>query len=114
MKKIEKVAEEIKDEILGKLYELSFAFISKNKIKELNKKYRGKDEPTDILSFPFDKKSGEVLICKEIAKIKCKKFGMTSQDYLIFLVIHGILHLKGYEHGKNMEKMETFYCKKFK
>ncbi len=106
--------EKIKNEILGKQYELSFAFISKNKIKSLNKKYRKKNEATDILSFPLEKNNGEILICKEIAKTKAPQFGKTLEEYLLFLVIHGILHLKKYKHGDKMEKLETFYYKKFR
>ena len=106
--------EELKEEILGGEYELSFAFVRKNKIKELNKKYRKKDEPTDILSFPLSEDSGEILICKEIAKQKSKDFNMTFKNYLIFLVIHGLLHLKGLKHGDKMEKLEKRYLENFR
>ena len=105
---------EIKEEILGKQYELSFAFISKNKIKELNKKYRKKNEPTDILSFPLDKNCGEILICKEVAKLKSKNFGMKIADYLLFLVIHGSLHLKGLKHGAKMEAYEFTHYSRYR
>lgn len=116
----EQIFEKIKSDILGKQYELSFAFISKNKIKSLNKEYRKKDEPTDILSFSLSKKSGEILICIDVAKKKSKKFldpitnkTITYQNYLIFLFIHGCLHLKGMDHGDSMEKSEKKYYKKF-
>jgi len=101
--------EEINNDILGKDYDLSFAFISKEEIKKINKKYRGKNEPTDILSFPLSKNSGEILICRDIAKAKAPKFGMTFENYLLFLVIHGCLHLKGLKHGVKMEKYELTY-----
>lgn len=108
--------QKIKSEILGKRYELSFSFISKDKIRELNKKYRGKDEPTDILSFPLDKTHGEILICREMADKKFKKFRsyfpsylLLSTDYLFFLVIHGCLHLKGLKHGVKMKEYELSY-----
>jgi probable rRNA maturation factor len=106
--------EKIKNDILGKQYELSFAFISKNKIKSLNKKYRKKDEPTDILSFPLDKDSGEILICKTIAKTKAPKFGKTLGEYLLFLVIHGIFHLKGLRHGAKMEAYELTHYSRYR
>ena len=98
--------EKIKNDILGKRYELSFCFISKNKIKSLNKKYRGKDEPTDILSFPLEKDSGEILICKEIARKK--------KNSILFLVIHGMLHLKGLEHGAKMEAYELTHYSRYR
>lgn len=104
----------IKDDILGKHYELSFAFIDKKRSKFLNKTYRQKDEPTDILSFPLEKNKGEILICKEIAKIKAPKFEMNFKNYLLFLVIHGNLHLKGLEHGVNMERYEFTYYSRYR
>ncbi len=113
--------QKIKREILGKQYELSFAFISKNKIKELNKKYRQIDEPTDVLSFQLEKNLpdgkagvGEILICRSLAKIKAPKFGMTFPDYLLFLVIHAVLHLKGLVHGDKMERHELTYHSRYR
>jgi probable rRNA maturation factor len=104
--KIELPVEEIKNEILGKQFELSFAFISKKESQYLNKTYRGKDESTDILSFPLEKNCGEILICKDIAKLKAPQFDKTLPEYLLFLVIHGCLHLKGLRHGSKMSKYE--------
>jgi rRNA maturation RNase YbeY len=116
MTRIEKDIKKIKDQILGKRYELSFAFIDKKEIKELNKKYRGKNEPTDILSFPYSKNSGEILICKKIANKKFKEnrlllpsYLLLATDYLLFLVIHGCLHLKGFNHGDKMKTYERTY-----
>jgi len=113
--------EKIKNEVLGKQYELSFAFISKNKIKSLNKKYRKKDEPTDILSFDLSNPSiknsgqvGEIFICPEVAKTKAPKFGLTYKKYLIFLVIHGMLHLKGLSHGVKMERYELTHYSRYR
>ena len=106
--------EQIKNEILGKRYELSFYFINKDRIKELNKTYRKKNEPTDILSFPLDKKSGEILICREIARKKSKNFNLTTNDYLLFLVIHGMLHLKGLQHGVKMRAYELAHYNRYR
>lgn len=106
--------EEIKNDILGKRYELSFAFIDKTRSQFLNKTYRGFDEPTDILSFPLDKDCGEILICRDIAKMKAPKFGMNLTNYLLFLVIHGNLHLKGMQHGVKMEKYELTYYSRYR
>jgi probable rRNA maturation factor len=107
-------ADKVKNDILGKRYELSFSFVSKSKIKALNKIYRKKNEPTDILSFSLDKNSGEILICKEIAKIKAPKFDMTLTDYLLFLVIHGNFHLKGMQHSSKMERYELAYYSRYR
>ena len=114
MKKVEKIAEEIKNEILGKPYELSFVFISKNKIQILNKKYRNKNEPTDILSFPLEKNNGEILICQSMAKIKAPKFDKNLPEYLLYLVIHGCLHLKGLKHSSKMSTYELRYYSRYR
>jgi probable rRNA maturation factor len=113
--------EEIKNDILGKRYELSIVFVNKNKIKYLNKKYRRKNEATDILSFDLSNPSiknsgqaGEIFICPEIAKIKAPKFSMIYKNYLLFLVIHGILHLKGLEHGDKMDEYELTYYSRYR
>ena len=114
MTRTEKLVEEIKNEILGKEYNLSLVFISKNKIKFLNNKYRKKNEATDILSFSLDKNLGEIFICKEIAKAKSIKFEMSPNNYLLFLVIHGILHLKGFVHSVKMESNELKYYSRYR
>ena len=109
-----KIIEEIKNEILGKDYGLSFSFVDVEKIKELNKQYRQKDEPTDILSFSLDNECGEILICKEVAKKKAKEFYPDFQNYFLFLLIHGMFHLKGLNHGVKMEQYEHTYYSRYR
>ena len=103
----------IKDDILGKEYSLSLAFVGKTKMHKLNKQYRDKDKATNILSFPLFKTEGEILICPEIVKKQLKEFDKTFPQLLQFLVIHGCLHLKGMEHSSTMEKAEKKYDKKY-
>lgn len=103
----------LKEEVLGQKYNLSLTFISKKEIHSINKKYRNVDSPTDILSFPLDKKSGEIFICQEIAKKKAPEFERSYGNFLTFLFIHGLVHLKGYDHGDKMEKVERKYRKIF-
>ncbi|MBI2054409.1 MAG: rRNA maturation RNase YbeY [Candidatus Staskawiczbacteria bacterium] len=87
---------------------LSIAFVKAEEIKKLNKKYRQKNKPTDVLSFNLDEGSylGEVVICPEMVK---DDVGMAR------VLIHGILHLFGYDHEKTkkekrlMEKKEKYY-----
>jgi len=104
----------IKKAVLGSKYELSFVYISAKKIQELNKTYRKINKPTDILSFPLSKTSGEIFICKPEAKKMMAEFGRTYNNFLTFLFIHGLVHLKGYDHGPEMEKIEAKFRKKFK
>src|SRR3989338_7754380 len=101
----------IKDRILGKNYELSIAFVSKDRARNLNKKLRGKDYTANILSFPFDKNSGELIICPSEVKKQAGKFNKTEKQFLGFLVIHGMLHLKGLEHSDMMEMKQDKFSK---
>src|SRR3989344_881751 len=105
--------DKIKNGILGKKYELSIVLVGKDRIKNLNKIYRQKEVATDILSFPLSKENGEIFINHQVAKIKAKKFEFTYENYLLFLVIHGLFHLKGMKHGSLMEKQEKKYLKNF-
>lgn len=104
---------EIKNEILGEKYNLSLVFCGSRKSKELNKTYRDKDYPTNVLSFPLDKNSGEIFITPTVAKKEAVKFDKSNENFVGFLFIHGCLHLKGMEHGSRMDKAEEKFCKEF-
>jgi len=99
----------LKNDILGKNYSLSIAYVSEKKSREINKKYRGKDKATNVLSFSLRKNAGELVLCKAVIKKEAKNLGRTMPEWLGFLVIHGMLHLKGLKHGKKMEKLEKKY-----
>ncbi|MFZ2038630.1 MAG: rRNA maturation RNase YbeY [Minisyncoccia bacterium] len=102
-----------KNSILGTKYNLVINFVSKSAIQKLNKTYRNINKPTDILSFPLDKKTGEIFICQEYANKKAGLFKRKKKNYLAFLVIHGLVHLKGFEHCSKMERVEEKYRKLF-
>ncbi len=108
-----KKIEEIKDVILGKGYELSFALVSPKQSHEINKKYRDKDYPANVLSFPLSENSGEIILDKETAGPHAKDFDMKKSEFMLFLVIHAMLHLKGLDHSSTMEKEERKFLKKF-
>jgi probable rRNA maturation factor len=103
----------IKEKILGKDYSLSLSFIGSKTIRSLNSTYRKTNKPTDILSFPLSKKEGEIFICPKIARVKAIKFQRNQTNFLVFLFIHGLVHLSGYDHGKKMEVVENKYRKYF-
>lgn len=105
--------ERIKNDVLGKDYELSLVFIGSAKSRTLNKKYRKKDKPTNILTFPLSKSEGEIFITPEVAKKDAKKFDMKENDFIAYLFIHGLLHLKGLKHGDKMDKEEEKLKKKY-
>lgn len=103
----------IKEKILGKRYALTITFCTPKESRERNKLYRGKDYPTNILSFPLSKTDGEIYIALSVARHDAKKFSMPYEKFLHLLVIHGVLHLKGYDHGSTMEKLEDTYLESF-
>jgi probable rRNA maturation factor len=96
---------------------LSIALVGSRKIKDLNKRYRKKDYVTDVLSFD-DKQMPEIVLClkkiRKNARIKNNPF----QKELIFCLIHGILHISGYDHeiGEaeelKMQEKENHYLSK--
>jgi probable rRNA maturation factor len=98
--------EKIKNRILGKSYELSVAFVGDARSQTLNKTYRGKDKPTNVLSFPLDRTHGEIIIDTPLALREARSFGTNGTRHSTYLFIHGCLHLKGYSHGDTMDAEE--------
>ena len=100
-------------------------FLTNNKkMKELNKKFRNKNKPTDVLSFPFNKKIkykkniylGDIAISYEIINKRSKKSNFSVE--FDKMLIHGYLHLLGYDHKKKkdfnkMKKLEDLILNKF-
>jgi len=104
----------IKNNILGKKYELSLVFVGDKRAQSLNKKYRSKTYTPNVLSFPIDELTGEIFININVAKKESEKYEMSHKNFIKFLFMHGCLHLKGLKHGKEMEKEENKYIKKYK
>lgn len=103
----------LKKTILGEKYDASIVFISPKESHKLNLKYRGKDNPTNVLSFPLTKNSGEIFIDTKTSAKDAHNFDMSNSKFLLFLVIHAMLHLKGYEHSSKMERQEKKFLKIF-
>ena len=104
---------EVKNDILGKNYDLSIFFPNTKLSIELHKKWKKKSDPVNILSFPLDDNSGEIILTLGKARLEAKNHGRKYKDHLLFLFIHGCLHLKGMTHGAKMEKEEKFFYKKY-
>jgi len=103
----------LKEALLGKRYALSIVFIGDQRSRRLNKTYRGKDAPANVLSFPLSTTEGELFINPREARRDAPKFNQDVPAFLLFLVIHGMLHLKGYAHGSTMSAQEQRCMKKF-
>jgi probable rRNA maturation factor len=76
---------------------------SSAEMKSLNRRFRGKDKPTDVLSFPADpdvqkQLAGEIAISAEIATKNAHSLGHSPAEEVKILVLHGVLHLRGYDH----------------
>lgn len=100
-----------------KSFEVNIILTGTQKIKNLNRDFRGKDTPTDVLSFvpeeseeppPF-RAIGEIYICLPVARRQACKAGHSLQSELLFLAAHGALHLCGYTHetDRKYERMMT-------
>jgi probable rRNA maturation factor len=87
--------------------ELSILLVDNDTIKELNRKYLSRDYPTNVLAFPMGKGEdrdlhpylmGDVVISTETAQIEAQERGITLREEMALLLVHGILHLLGYDH----------------
>jgi probable rRNA maturation factor len=103
----------MKKAVLGSSYVLSLVFIGDKRSQALNKKYRGKDKPTNVLSFALGEKDGEIFINAQEARRGAGEYSLTQEKFIGFLFIHGMLHLKGYRHGSKMNEQEKKLRKKF-
>ncbi|MCX6712617.1 MAG: rRNA maturation RNase YbeY [Candidatus Vogelbacteria bacterium] len=97
---------DLADSVLGPKYDLSLVFCGNTLSRHLNITYRQKDKVANILSFPYEKNSGEIFINLKRAETEAKKFSHSPRQHLIFLFIHGLLHLKGMDHSVKMEAEE--------
>lgn len=101
---LEKIAKKtLKFLMFGKEAEISLVIVEEGRMRNLNKKYRKKNKVTDVLAFDY----GEIFICLPQAKRQARKLGHSLKKELAILLIHGILHLAGYddETKKDYNKM---------
>jgi len=101
----------LKKKIIGEKYFVSLVFVGKKKATSLNKIYRNKTYSPNVLSFPIDEESGEIFINLDQTKKEHNDFEMSEKNYIKYLFIHGLLHLKGLDHGPEMDKLEERYLK---
>lgn len=106
--------------------ELGVWFVSVDEMLVLNRKYMGREETTDVISFPLDVPGekderaaalesgqvmipmllGDVVICPQVAAKQARAAGTTVAEEICLLLIHGILHIAGYDHEKDTGEME--------
>lgn len=78
--------------------ELTIVFLDPKAAQSLNFQYRKKDYATDVLSFLQETGWGDLVICPEVLRRQAKEHGLTFREELGYMVIHGMLHLLGYDH----------------
>lgn len=87
-------------------WELSLVFVGEKRALSLNKKLRKKSYVPNVLSYVAGEKSGEIIICPREADRQAAAYGMSKRGFILYLFIHGALHLKGWAHGATMERCE--------
>ncbi|WP_066049791.1 rRNA maturation RNase YbeY [Robertmurraya korlensis] len=103
--------------------ELSVTFVNNDRIQEINREYRGKDKPTDVISFALEELGegeiqitggnmprvlGDIIISTDKAREQAVDYGHSVDRELGFLAVHGFLHLLGYDHETEAEEKEMF------
>lgn len=109
-RKLEKIAVAILELVHRADAELSLVLIGNREMQKLNAGYRHKDYPTDVLSFPVEGEMpaeisllGEVIISVEKAAEQARERGRTVEKEMVTLLIHGIVHLLGYDHERSAQ-----------
>jgi len=95
--------------LLNQKKELTLVFLTAKEMKRINHEFRGKNKPTDVLSFQSEDPEalGELLFCIDVLKIQAKEQKHSLEQEFLYMLIHGLLHLLGYDHelSKNEEKL---------
>lgn len=98
---------------LNKDFELTIRVVDNSESQQLNHQYRNKNKPTNVLSFPFEVPEGielnllgDLVICSDIVTSEALQQNKAITDHWAHLVIHGCLHLLGYDHIEEVEAEE--------
>ena len=113
------IKEALKEEKFEYPAEISVSFVDNQKIHELNREYREKDRPTDVISFPMWEKEeladgsaldghavtlGDIIISAEKAQAQAEEYGHSIEREITFLSVHSTLHLLGYDHERSEDE----------
>lgn len=92
--------------------ELVIVFVDPKEQRRLNKQYRGRDYATDVLSFEsVDPESlGELVICPEVIARQAREHGLLQREELGYMVLHGFLHLLGYDHERSKAEEKRMFA----
>lgn len=98
---------------LGATWDVSFVLCGDARARKLNTAYRNKTYTPNVLSFPLSPTSGEVVINIREAEREAKRLNVPARERVVHLAIHGLLHLRGMDHGVTMERTEARLLKRF-
>lgn len=116
--KIDQVAEIcLREEEIPAYAEVDLLFVDNETIRGMNREYRDKDSATDVLSFPMYEADepldedeellfGDIVISLERAQEQCEEYGHSLEREVMYLLVHGLLHLAGYDHMEEEEKKQ--------
>lgn len=102
------------DEVVDSRVEVSLKIVSTKEMIQLNREYRGKDSVTNVLSFPSGSMGdviaeegrpflGDIAICIDCVKVEASDQGKTLSEHFAHLLVHGVLHLAGFDHEDDKE-----------
>ena len=132
---LQKDTQEILNHLGYSDFDIGIKLVDEQEMQQYNKKFRNKDKPTDILSFPFypdlqagqkiegqsedQKNLGDIILCPEFIKKDLERWNQSFEQRMKVLLVHGICHLLGYDHIKDedyrvMEKKEKEILEKIK
>ncbi len=113
LRRIRRVVHKLKEVLSCSDQEVSLLFVDNEQIREINRQYLNRDHPTNVISFPLREGDygdinpqvlGDIVICAEQAFRDAAAGGLSLDDEIDFLVIHGLLHLLGYNHEGDNKK----------
>lgn len=123
LKLVEEVLQHAAQEEQVEAAEVSVTFVTNDMIQSINKEYRGKDQPTDVISFAMEEMGegeleivgsleprmlGDIIISLDRTKEQADDYGHTFERELAFLAVHGFLHLLGYDHMNQEDEKKMF------
>jgi probable rRNA maturation factor len=93
-------------------FEVTVRIVGAAEARRLNRAYRGIDRPTNVLSFAYGRRQGDVVLCHPVVAREAREQGKTLSAHYAHLVVHGMLHLRGMDHdapapAARMERLET-------
>ena len=98
--------------------EISIAFVGRQGIARINRKYLGHEGPTDVISFGMGSTApgvplvADIYVCPDVARQNAKRTGVPEREEIARLVIHGTLHVAGYDHPEGERRMQSVMWKK--